>query len=62
MRYEVSLTRTDVTYATVEVEAASAEEAEAAAERMLRDPDFEPEGDDVHLGSWGVDSAEPLSG
>ena len=27
-----------------------------------RDPDFEPEGDDVHLGSWGVDSAEPLSG
>jgi len=61
MRYEVSLTRTDVTYATVEVEATSAEEAEEIAEKMLGDPDFEPDDEGVELGGWEVDAAEPLS-
>jgi hypothetical protein len=60
-KYLVQLTRTDVTYAEVEVEAGSVEEAERAAEKMLQDPDFEPDDDGVELGSWEVDSAEPSS-
>lgn len=56
MKYRASLTRTDVTYATIEVEADSPEEAKATVEQMLQggeDPDDEEE--DVVFGSWEVD-------
>jgi hypothetical protein len=65
-KYQLDFRRVDVTYATVEVEASSQEEADRIAEQMLQEG-FEPDEDcrtvseDVKLGSWVYDHADPVN-